>query len=168
MILFWKWDWIPENWFHQKSFYNICYFWEFLGNFSSYVIFGPYRSFRYFPKYREFILIFHFSLFPIFSLLPQTRVSPTWDSAFNAEILFMPPHAAFNALLINSNQVIMTFVLLLKRSLLHFLLDAAFIPASSSFGLDATIALLRRNLIGAFSFALISNGNIIIMFSHPL
>ena len=46
-----------------------------------------------FPRYREFIQIFHFSLFPIFSLLSQTRVSPTGFIIKCSD----PLHTAFNA-----------------------------------------------------------------------
>jgi len=49
-------------------------------------IFGPFRSSRYFPRYRETIQLFHFSLFPFFSLLLQTRASPV-GSIINAVIL---------------------------------------------------------------------------------
>jgi len=87
-------------------------FWE---AFQAMLFLDLFRSFRCFPRYRNNIQIF-----PTFLSPRQTRDSPTWDSAFNAEILSMPPHVAFNAFQINPNQVIMTFVLLLKRSFLLF------------------------------------------------
>ena len=43
-----------------------------------------------FPDTEEIVAYIPLCLFPIFSLLPQTRISPTWDSAFIVKILPIP------------------------------------------------------------------------------
>jgi len=45
--------------------------------------------FGIFPDTEDIAPCIPLCLFPIFSLLPQTRVSPTWDSAFIVKILPM-------------------------------------------------------------------------------
>jgi len=96
-----------------------------LENFLSYFIFRAFPEFSVFLQIPEFIQILYYILV-IFSLLSLMRGSLDAVLIFNAEISFL---SAFNALQINSNQVIMTFVFSVKRDL-AFSLDAGFIFAS--------------------------------------
>ena len=58
-----------------------------MGTFRAISFLGFSGVFTIFPDTEEIAPIFHFCLFPIFSLFLQTWRSPTWDSAFNVEIL---------------------------------------------------------------------------------
>ena len=108
-------------------------------------IFSHFWSFRYFPRYRELIQVFHFSIFPYFSLSSSNTIL-----ASQVHHLMQPPSpCCIKCVWANSTQVKspMLCPFPLKRSFLAFFSGRSLeAPAFGSiFDLNAALRPCKRN-----------------------